>query len=262
MGVSPCTVTQWRNRGYLQPVEGSPPRKPLYRMRDVEDAEHQARLNAIRTSGSDRKVRRQRGGGLRAPSPEAERVSMIKRWRRGQASEMIHVPIPEEDEPLHLPAGALREITAAAMPALARHGSVTLALSAPSRGDGLPGLDAAAAAYYVNPQHHAPAGPPRRRREQRLGAMIPVRFPAAIADAVTDRALEEGSTVSAWIRRAVYQALAQPERPSGPVEGSGKAGSPRALPSSLAGTFTCPHMAVGNVTSASCGICGPLRTAS
>lgn len=63
MGVSPCTVTQWRNRGYLRPVEGSPPRKPLYRMRDVEDAEHQARLNAIRTSGSDRKVRRQRGGG-------------------------------------------------------------------------------------------------------------------------------------------------------------------------------------------------------
>lgn len=61
MGVAACTVTQWRRRGYLEPVEGSPPHKPLYRLSDVRRAEKTTRDNAIRVSGSDSQVQRMRG---------------------------------------------------------------------------------------------------------------------------------------------------------------------------------------------------------
>lgn len=49
-------------------------------------------------------------------------------------------------------------------------------------------------------------------------------------------------------------------RPQALVPGSGRKGEPKALRSSLtrAATFACPHMSIGNATSASCGICGPL----
>jgi hypothetical protein len=61
MGVAVCTVSQWRRRGYLEPVPGSPPRKPLYRLSDVRRAEKLTRDNAIRVSGSDAQVQRMRG---------------------------------------------------------------------------------------------------------------------------------------------------------------------------------------------------------
>ena len=61
MGVAECTISQWRRRGLLEPLDGSPPRKPLYRLSDLRSAEQQARENAIRTSGSDARVRRLRG---------------------------------------------------------------------------------------------------------------------------------------------------------------------------------------------------------
>ena len=61
IGVAECTVSQWRRRGLLEPVPGSPPRKPLYRLTDLRRAEQVARANAIRTSGTDARVRRLRG---------------------------------------------------------------------------------------------------------------------------------------------------------------------------------------------------------
>lgn len=61
MGVAMCTISQWRRRGILEPVDGCPPRKPLYRLSDLRRAEQVARENAIRTSGSDLRVRRLRG---------------------------------------------------------------------------------------------------------------------------------------------------------------------------------------------------------
>ena len=61
IGVAECTVSQWRRRGLLEPVPGSPPRKPLYRLSDLRKAEQVARENAIRTSGTDVRVRRLRG---------------------------------------------------------------------------------------------------------------------------------------------------------------------------------------------------------
>lgn len=58
MDVAPSTISTWRRNGYLTPVEGSPPRKPLYRMLDVTRAEKIAYENAIRTSGSAKRTSR------------------------------------------------------------------------------------------------------------------------------------------------------------------------------------------------------------
>jgi hypothetical protein len=48
------------------------------------------------------------------------------------------------------------------------------------------------------------------------------------------------------------------------VPGSGRMGEPHRIPSSLSlrpRTFSCPHLSVGNVVSATCGSCGPLAAA-
>lgn len=60
IGVAPCTITRWRALGYLKPAPGSPPRKPAYLWDDVLEAEYKARMAAIRTSGTDVQVRRER----------------------------------------------------------------------------------------------------------------------------------------------------------------------------------------------------------
>ena len=58
--IAPCTVTSWKVKGYLRPIPGSPLHKPVYLWDDVLDAEHTARSNALRTSGTDVQVRRDR----------------------------------------------------------------------------------------------------------------------------------------------------------------------------------------------------------
>lgn len=58
LGVAPSTVSTWRRLGYLTPIEGSPPRKPIYRKLDVTGAERIAYDNAIRTSGSAKRTSR------------------------------------------------------------------------------------------------------------------------------------------------------------------------------------------------------------
>jgi hypothetical protein len=60
IGVAECTITRWRHLGYLEPVPGSPPRRPLYRWPDVVEAEYRARQAAIAASGTDAQVRRLR----------------------------------------------------------------------------------------------------------------------------------------------------------------------------------------------------------
>ena len=45
-------------KGYLKPVPGSPPRKPIYAYTDVTDAEYKARQEAIKASGTDKQVQR------------------------------------------------------------------------------------------------------------------------------------------------------------------------------------------------------------
>jgi len=58
--VAPCTISTWRSKGYMEPMAGSPPRRPVYAWADVLEAEFRARQNAIRTSGTDAQVRRDR----------------------------------------------------------------------------------------------------------------------------------------------------------------------------------------------------------
>lgn len=110
--------------------------------------------------------------------------------REIEQPQVVEVADETTGEPVHIPHDALAAITAALMPAIIRHGSVSL----------------------------------------RIGAPRP----------------EAGA-----------------ERPSGLIEGSGRRGEAKAFPSTLSPlpsrTFACPHLAVGNVTSVSCGTCGPLQ---
>ncbi len=58
MRVAISTVSRWRAKGYLKPIPGSPPRKPIYTYTAVLEAEYVARQKGIEASGSDRQVRR------------------------------------------------------------------------------------------------------------------------------------------------------------------------------------------------------------
>jgi hypothetical protein len=58
--VAPCTITSWRVKGYLVPHPASPPRHPLYSLDDLIRAEQAARAAALRTSGTLKRVRRDR----------------------------------------------------------------------------------------------------------------------------------------------------------------------------------------------------------
>jgi hypothetical protein len=134
--------------------------------------------------------------------------------------------------------------------------------------------DAEAHEFYADPANLAIAGPGYKRKRPRLSSMVPVRFSPQVIEAAKGLAAAEGMTVSSWIRRAVQRDLdrRKRERPTGLIPGSARLGQPKALRSSLTPvhtgpvttitgnglTFRCAHLSVGNVDSASCGICGPL----
>ena len=98
--------------------------------------------------------------------------------------------------------------------------------------------------FYANPANQAATGPGRERSGQRLTSMSSVRFPPGVIEQVKGLADREGVTVGAWIRRAVGREI------PGALGSSWQPLRPR--------TFACPHLSAGNVTSAACGICGPL----
>ena len=60
--------------------------------------------------------------------------------------------------------------------------------------------------HYAKAENQTPQGPGRRRK-QNLTEMVPVRFEADVLDEVRRRADADDRSVSAWIRRAVEQAL-------------------------------------------------------
>jgi len=60
--------------------------------------------------------------------------------------------------------------------------------------------------YYAQPGNQQPQGPPQRR-QQRLSAMVPVRFPPDLLDEVRRRAEADDRSLSSWIRRAVEHEL-------------------------------------------------------
>lgn len=110
-----------------------------------------------------------------------------------------------------------------------------------------------------------PAPSTRRKpksERRRRAVMVSVRFTPAEFGAMSKAAA--GGTLSGFIREA---ALAAASRPQDLIEGSARAGRPKALRSSLTlarpgRTFSCPHLSIGNVESASCGQCGPLSAAA
>ncbi len=57
-GVCPRTVDRWVRIGYLAPIPDCPPRRRLFLLGDVDEAERLAYLAAVRTSGSDKRVQR------------------------------------------------------------------------------------------------------------------------------------------------------------------------------------------------------------
>jgi hypothetical protein len=119
--------------------------------------------------------------------------------------------------------------------------------------------DAEAYEFYADPENRKLTGTPRKRAGRRLTAMSSVRFAPEVIEVAQDLAASEGVTVGSWIRRLVQREIDAPHRPEGLIEGSGRAGTPRAIPSSLpARTFSCLHLSVGGVVSAACGTCGPL----
>jgi hypothetical protein len=59
--------------------------------------------------------------------------------------------------------------------------------------------------FYARPENQRPAGPPRRRA--RMGAPVPVRFPADLLERVRASAAADDRSVSSWIRRAVEREL-------------------------------------------------------
>jgi hypothetical protein len=60
--------------------------------------------------------------------------------------------------------------------------------------------------FYAKSENQSPQGSARRRK-QNLTEMVPVRFEPDVLDEVRRRADADDRTVSAWIRRAVEQAL-------------------------------------------------------
>ncbi|MDZ4827142.1 MAG: YlcI/YnfO family protein [Actinomycetota bacterium] len=60
--------------------------------------------------------------------------------------------------------------------------------------------------FYKKSENQTPQGPARRRK-QNLTEMVPVRFEPEVLDEVRKRADADDRSVSAWIRRAVDQAL-------------------------------------------------------
>jgi len=68
--------------------------------------------------------------------------------------------------------------------------------------------DTEAFEHYEEPdRREPPPGPPHRRRQRNFTQHVPVRFPTSTVEAVRRLAEADGISVSAWIRRAVEQAL-------------------------------------------------------
>ena len=124
--------------------------------------------------------------------------------------------------------------------------------------------------FYANPEKRRLTGRDLHRKADRLTEVKSVRFSARILAEAQAAAVADDRDLGSWIRKLISfelirlrrmerERIAREHRPYKVIEGSGRAGTPRTLPSSLSipRTFACEHMSIGNVVSASCGICGP-----
>ena len=108
--------------------------------------------------------------------------------------------------------------------------------------------------FYADPANLAVSGPGRRRKRPTLTAMTAVRFAPEVIEQVKDIAFAEGITAGAWLRRLVDGELSRRREAAFVTFTLGMISPPPGHPRS----FSCPHMSVGNVVAAGCGICGPL----
>ena len=125
--------------------------------------------------------------------------------------------------------------------------------------------------YYLDPAHLESTGPARKHPKDELTKLLSARISPSLLGQIASAAAIEGRPVSAWVRRALRSELERSGRralrhrhPEGLIPGSGRAGEPGALSSSLQmrpRTFTCPHFGISNVTAAACKHCGPLQAA-
>ena len=136
--------------------------------------------------------------------------------------------------------------------------------------------------FYADPAHLEIAGPRRKHPKDQLTRVLSVRISPSLLNQVTAAAAAESRSAGSWVRRVLRGELQRQraaERPRGLIGESGRAGQPKSLPSSLrpsgirrgygyamtitasgrGRTFSCPHMSVSNVASASCEQCGPLE---
>lgn len=73
--------------------------------------------------------------------------------------------------------------------------------------------DSEAIAYYRDENHQTPAGSGHRRQRPRLSATTPVRFPQEMINAIKKFSVQDGVTVSAWIRRVVAREIQRRQPP-------------------------------------------------
>jgi hypothetical protein len=69
--------------------------------------------------------------------------------------------------------------------------------------------EAQAHEFYADPEHLAVAGPGERRERPMKSGMIPVRFAPEVIAVVKRFAVQDGVTVSTWIRRLVGREIQQ-----------------------------------------------------
>ena len=118
--------------------------------------------------------------------------------------------------------------------------------------------------FYADPAHLKIAGPGRKHPKDELTEHMSFRISPSMRGQVTGAAASEGRAADSWVRRALRNELQRrgaAERPEGLIEGSGRRGEPKPLPSSLQSrhrTFSCPHFSIAHVDSSTCMTCGPL----
>ena len=182
-------------------------------------------------------------------------------------------------EPVRLPADAMRAISARLMPILWEHGSATLVFGRPDAViTEAGGMVTSAPLALERPRDIVP-GAGRRGASRALDSVVSVRFDSPLLASVRELAAEDGQSLSDWVRNAVWRERArraadfyEDDESVGEVLAAyergikGVTARPQAaLGNRTAGwgrTFSCQHLSIGGVASASCGICGPLAAAA
>jgi hypothetical protein len=128
-------------------------------------------------------------------------VRVVPRREREPESGQLEVALSDGGT-ASLPADAMQAITAALMPALAEHGTVSLTFGTPRSPGSTP-----------RPTGLIP-GSARLGARRRLDRVVSVRLTTPLLERVRQRAAVYGEAVSDWIRDAAASELARQEAPA------------------------------------------------